>query len=181
MFMRKIYKKAAPYLIALLFAPTVLYLSCVILSVFTFSNMSVFGYGFYVAMSDNMYPAIKPSDVVITRLCGPEDVQEGDMITINSFAYYTVETYKSTCRLVSVLSDENGVPEQLLTKGDTNTYNHDPISADRLIGKVTGRIPWIGIILSIKQQTILLVVVLCWAVAIAMIVLRRRARKRLVK
>jgi len=172
-------KLALAFVIFMFLTPSALRQSHAALYAFTFEpNRSVLNYSFYVVASDDMFPTLQSRDIVIMRLCGPEEVKEGDIIAINPFLTEASLSRKSTRRLVSVLSESNDNSRVwLIVKGDSILCNEEQISAEQFRGKVTGKIPLVGSILYIKPTTMLLMYLFCWSLALFVVVqllLRRR-------
>ena len=73
---------------------------------------------------------INKGDVVITKTCSYEDLQEYDVIT------YLNSKGVLICHRVIKLYEENG-NKYILTRGDANNANDMPIKAEALRGRVT--------------------------------------------
>ena len=151
---------------------------------FTFNRIrlnlseAIFDYRIYSITSESMEPAIKQGDIIIVRMCAPEDVQVGDVIT-TSLTHSTVLTQ----RLVRILTEWNGEAGLwFITKGDAKIVKNPPISADQLIGKVTGRLANMGWILSSRWllPIMLLVNAVCWGLTLFMLqrLVHRRDREK---
>jgi len=63
---------------------------------------------------------------------------------------------------------------------DGTTFFNEPIPAEQLLGKVVGRIPWLGMILNINPMVINLMYPFCWGIALIMIIMLviQRRKKR---
>jgi len=179
--MRLFFKKSALYFIILLFlAPLVLNFSFSILFGYTFFRYQyVFGYSFFVENVDSFYMTAKSGDIAIIRWCMPEEVQVGDIVAINPHSYDTIKAYKQTVRIDDILYELNGRQGIWLVKEDDGTtFFNEPIPAEQLLGKVVGRIPWLGMLININPTVHDLMFPICWGVAIFMIIMRRRIKKQ---
>ena len=142
-------------------------------------DKSMFGCRFYSIISNSMEPAIKRGDTIIVRLCGPEDVRIGEIVTVNPDpnAITTMLTHRLV-RILTELDGESGL--WFVTKGDANVGEDHPITADQLIGKVIARVPNMGWFKR-TPLTAVLVVLLCWGLGVFVLIrlaLRGRHKSR---
>ena len=113
-------------------------------------DKSLFGYRYYVVLTDSMAPAFYSGDMVIIRRCKADRVAEGDIITFNpsseSNAYLTH-------RVTEKLSDYQGTGVTCFrTKGDANdSADSFLIDEQRIIGVVAFSIPKLGIMIRFVQ------------------------------
>jgi len=112
------------------------------------------GYQLFVVQSGSMEPAIKTGSVVFVSQA--KDYKEGDMIA------YTATTFRDvvTHRIISVMNDERG--QKFSTKGDANNSpDPTPVTKDKILGKVSWPIPYVGYLVSFaKTQMGLIVLVI---------------------
>ena len=94
---------------------------------------NIFGYTFFEVATGSMADTIEIGDAVIVEIT--KEVQEDDIIV-----YQDGENF-ITHRLIEI--NENG---ELITKGDANNTEDDPISKEQVLGKVIKIIPNLGII-----------------------------------
>jgi signal peptidase I len=148
-------------------------------------SKSFFGYRCYNVLTSSMSPAIKQGDMILVKMCAPETVKLGDIIS-----YSPESNIVLTHRVKQIVTEPND--ESLLrfiTKGDANQIEDPPVSADRLIGKVTGRLPGVGnasaairghlVWRLLAGLLILLLTVFCWGLAVLIFVLARRKHRGL--
>ncbi|MDI3498668.1 signal peptidase I [Archaeoglobus sp.] len=109
--------------------------ACILLLLF-FSGS--FGYHPSVVGSGSMRPAIEVGDVVIVKKVSADEIRVGDVIQ------YYAEHYTVTHRVVDIM--QRGEQKIFITKGDANDVVDDPVSADRVVGKVVFVIPRIGLV-----------------------------------
>ncbi|MEM2191933.1 MAG: signal peptidase I [Archaeoglobaceae archaeon] len=87
--------------------------------------------------SGSMSPSIETGDVIIVLKTNPDNLNIGDVIQ------YMADGYTVTHRIIDIYDTENG--RFFITKGDANEIPDDPVSADRVIGKVVFVIPKVGL------------------------------------
>lgn len=107
-----------------------------------------FGYGAAVVLSGSMEPTIAIDELIIVR--AQEDYTVGDIVV-----YQTGRT-PIVHRIVSI----DG--EDVITRGDANNTNDDPIAFSRIKGKVILHIPYMGMVVRLLKTppaTILLIVI----------------------
>ena len=97
----------------------------------------VFGLQIFVVMSGSMEPHYHVGSIIFVKDVPPESLQIGDDITFR-IGDKTVATH----RIVEILPD--GSSRRFRTKGTANTTVDDPVSQDRVMGKVIGTIPLLG-------------------------------------
>lgn len=97
-----------------------------------------------IVLSGSMEPAMPVGGVVITRSTTPSDVRAGDIITFALTHDLSGSSLPlATHRVVKVIDD--GTRRGFVTKGDANA-SADPavVPADRLVGRVSLVIPYLG-------------------------------------
>ena len=113
-------------------------------------DKSLFGYRYYVVLTDSMAPAFRSGDMVLVRRCGADAIKTGDIITFNpssgSDAYLTH-------RVTEKLPDYQGTGVTCFrTKGDANdTEDSFLIDETRVIGVVKVSVPKLGMIIRFVQ------------------------------
>ena len=81
-----------------------------------------FGYTYFQILTGSMEKEIKVDDIVVVKI--GNDVKENDIVS------YRNEDVIVTHRIVEIKDDE------IVTKGDANNANDDPIKKENVIGKV---------------------------------------------
>ena len=97
----------------------------------------LFGYQLYGVLSGSMEPKYGVGSVVYVKNMDPYEVKIGDAITFYIEGNDTVATH----RVIEI----NLVEQSFITKGDANkSVDGEPISFERLIGRVDFNIPLLG-------------------------------------
>ena len=94
---------------------------------------NIFGYTFFEVATGSMADTIEIGDVVVVEIT--KEIQEDDIIVYQDGDNFI------THRLLEI--KDNG---ELITKGDANNTEDDPISNEQVLGKVIKIIPSLGII-----------------------------------
>ena len=84
--------------------------------------MDIFGYSFFEVKTGSMSGTIEIGDIIIVKLTN--DVKQNDIVTFEQ------EDILVTHRII----EKQG--EEIITKGDANNTEDDPIKLDDIIGKV---------------------------------------------
>jgi signal peptidase len=132
-----------------------LFAICIIVAAVIFAmnkstQKSIFGYRYYTVLTPSMEPTYSVGDVVIVKLAGADQIEQGDVITFNpssgSDAYLTH-------RVTEKLTDYEGSGVTCFkTKGDANdTEDSFLIDSSRVVGTVAFSIPAIGYIIRFVQ------------------------------
>lgn len=110
-----------------------------------------FGFGMTVVLSGSMEPELSVDDLLIVT---PSDTYEvGDVVV------YQTQRTAVVHRIVAI----NG--EEIITRGDANNTEDDPITKENIKGKVIFAIPFIGLIVNLIKTpfgTILLLGAAIW-------------------
>lgn len=110
-----------------------------------------FGFGMTVVLSGSMEPELSVDDLLIVT---PSDTYEvGDVVV------YQTQRTAVVHRIVAI----NG--EEIITRGDANNTEDDPIAKENIKGKVIFAIPFIGLIVNLIKTpfgTILLLGAAIW-------------------
>lgn len=93
--------------------------------------VNVGGYTFFIVASGSMSGTVDINDMVIVKIT--DDYQVGDIVT------YQADGYFVTHRIISINKD------QIITKGDSNNTEDNPIGKDKIIGKVVAIFPFMAI------------------------------------
>lgn len=110
-----------------------------------------FGFGMTVVLSGSMEPELSVDDLLIVT---PSDTYEvGDVVV------YQTQRTAVVHRIVSINGDK------IITRGDANNTDDDPITKENIKGKVIFAIPFIGLIVNLIKTpfgTILLLGAAVW-------------------
>lgn len=110
-----------------------------------------FGFGMTVVLSGSMEPELSIDDLLIVT---PSDSYEvGDVVV------YQTQRTAVVHRIVSINSEE------IITRGDANNTDDDPITKENIKGKVVCAIPFVGLIVNLIKTpvgTILLLGIAIW-------------------
>lgn len=94
-----------------------------------------FGVGSAVVLSGSMEPAVSVGDLLI--------ISEGNNYQVGDIVVYQSGRIAVTHRIVSISGDE------VITRGDANNAEDEPISLERIKGKVVMIIPFVGYLVKI--------------------------------
>lgn len=113
-------------------------------------NKSLFGFRYYIVLTDSMVPEFSSGDMVFVKRTGADSIKEGDIITFNpssgSDAYLT---HRVTAKIANY---ENTGVTCFKTKGDANNSEDSfLIDESRVIGKVQFHVPKLGVIVRFVQ------------------------------
>ena len=103
-----------------------------------FSVPKLFGYQIYNVLTQSMEPAMPVGSAIYVKRCDPQALRQGDIITFRlSEATGLVETHR--------VVENDTASQELVTKGDANALpDVDPVSYERVVGKVVMCIPVLG-------------------------------------
>ena len=143
----KILKKILKYLSNFLIGILVLFClyAISVTTLFKQSYVNVFGYTFFVVATGSMSGTINVNDAVIVKIT--------DKFKVNDIITYMNDGYFITHRVISIKGDE------IITKGDINNTEDDPINYNNVIGKVSFIFPF-SIIFEILGSLILIFIVI---------------------
>ena len=108
--------------------------SIIQINVFNKDYANIFGYTFLQVKTGSMEDTIHVNDIVIEKI-----LKDKNNIKVNDIISYKEENYIITHRVIEVRDDK------IITKGDANNAEDDPIAKDAVIGKVTKIVPNISI------------------------------------
>lgn len=111
---------------------------------------SLFGYRYYVVLTDSMKPEFSSGDMAFVKITGADNIEENDIITFNPSSGGTAYL---THRVTEKLTNYEGTGVTCFkTKGDANDSEDSfLIDESRLIGKVQFSVPKLGIIVRLVQ------------------------------
>ena len=117
-------------------------------------DKSIFGYRYYNVLTPSMTPTIPVGSAVFVKMMEPSELVKGDIIT---YSTSTDGKIVVTHRIEEVILDDVGL--RFITKGDANNVTDlNPVFAEKVIGKVSLWIPYLGSILVYMQERIGLVI-----------------------
>ena len=142
---------------------------------FSFStspDKALFGYRYYTILTPSMSPAYNVGDMIFVQLKGPEDINEGDVITFNPSQYS--DAYL-THRVTEKIVDYQGTGVTCFrTRGDANDSEDSfLIESDRVIGTVNFGIPYLGFVVRFIQLRWYIVLPIVIMVAVFFYLLKR--------
>lgn len=146
----------------------------VIVSAFLFSystdeKKSIFGYRFYEVLSGSMRPTIDIGELVVIKMCNPEDVQVGDIVTKS---VSTDGSLTLTHRVIEKYDDPETGALMVVTQGDDNQSADVAMPADEVIGTMQMHIPYLGYVVGFVKGNLLFVVFFALALAVLFTALR---------
>lgn len=107
---------------------------------------SLFGYKLYIVESGSMMPALKINSIIVVKNTSPEKIKVGDIITYNTSVDGSIVSHR-----VADIGKNN---EYFITRGDANNVEDpNPVSKDKIIGKVNFSIPYVGYIFTLLRST----------------------------
>lgn len=125
---------------------------------FTGQEPSLLGHRLYIVESGSMLPALKINSMLIAKELPSNEIKIGDILTFSG----KNADVKITHRVVKI--ENNG--ESFITRGDANnTDDPNPVTKDRVIGKVIFSIPFIGLIFKILENPIAIGILVILGVA----------------
>lgn len=122
-----------------------------------------FGYGSAVVLSGSMEPTLKIDDLIFVK--AQDSYEVDDIVVFQDGQNLTVH------RLISI--DE----KTAITKGDANNVADEPITPDRIVGKVCGRIPFVGVVARALKTPVGVVILLGGALLLAEISYRNEKKE----
>ncbi len=120
---KSIFKKIA-YVILILLVTLCLY-TFLMTDILKKDYANVFGYTYFVVSTGSMSGTIEVNDIIFVKV-GNKDVKKNDIVTYKDKSGVMV-----THRVVEVLGNK------IITKGDVNNSEDDPISKSDIVGRVT--------------------------------------------
>lgn len=112
----------------------------------------ILGYKFFIVLTGSMEPELMVGDIVIVKSVNPKEIETKDIITFQSKESNNIITH----RVKEIKSNEEN---QFITKGDANNVEDpNPVDSDKVIGKVVGHAPKIGLLIQILQNNVIKIV-----------------------
>ena len=125
----------------------------IIVSSINGKHFNILGYKAYMVTTDSMQPSINAGDIVIVKNGKKDKIGQGDVITFNQ------NDEVITHRVIKNITEENNV--EYITKGDNNnTEDTFKVKYDDVIGKMVITIPYLGKIISILDNKIIILILL---------------------
>lgn len=125
----------------------------IIVSSINGKNFNILRYKAYIVTTDSMQPSINAGDIVIVKNGKKDKIGQGDVITFNQ------NDEVITHRVIKNITEENNV--EYITKGDNNnTEDTFKVKYDDVIGKMVITIPYLGKIISILDNKIIILILL---------------------
>lgn len=121
-----------------------IYLIIFIMEIAQSMGKPIFGYQFYYLASGSMEPTLHIGDKILVK--ATDNFEIGDVITFTEDGGQNYTTH----RVVSINDDI------VVTKGDANTGNDDPIHLSNIMGKMIKKADFVKFILDIKYPLIAL-------------------------
>jgi signal peptidase I len=109
-----------------------------------------FGVGVSVVLTDSMKPEFSGGDVIFVTKSANYGV--GDVVVFTDGRIPTVH------RIIEINGDE------IITKGDNNNAADQPITADRILGKVRFSVPYVGFVINVIKTPAATLVILLLAI-----------------
>ena len=118
------------------------------------------GYTPMTVLTDSMSPTFNHGDMIIIKKCDPDTLQVGDIVTFHTIIEneYALNTH----RIIDIIESPTGL-RTFTTKGDNNVIaDQRSIVSGDIVGRYTGRIPYIGYVMQFLSSSIgfLIVIVL---------------------
>ena len=116
--------------------------------------MNIFGYSFFQVKTGSMSGTMEVGDIIIVKLT--KDANKDDIIT------YEKDNILITHRIVEIQE------EKIITKGDANNSEDEPISKDKVIGKVVYVFKniqvWKNVFKSLEVYTLLIITLVLFGI-----------------
>ncbi|NLM46967.1 MAG: signal peptidase I [Firmicutes bacterium] len=107
---------------------------------------AVAGHQMYIVLSGSMKPTFDTGSLIFVRPVSADAIVPGDIITFRSENTNSLTTH----RVVDVLQNSDGI--SFVTRGDANnTDDPNPVSADKVVGRMVFCLPYIGYLMSFAQ------------------------------
>ncbi len=128
----------------------------IIINIFSLFNLSVMGFRNFIISSGSMDHNLKINDIII--------VKKSNNYRINDIITYKKNDEFITHRIVSITENE------IITKGDANNINDEPITKDIVIGKVVYKYKFIGFIFYLFSKPIFLILTFVIGIIITILI-----------
>ncbi len=141
----KVLKKISSFISAIIFIVCLLLLAVVMITPKGENGskvVNIAGYSIMSVLTGSMEPEYNVGDLVIIKKTNTDELKVKDVITFYSPAP-GIEGAIVTHRINDII-EENG-QRKFETKGDNNeTIDNEDVPEDKVIGKVQGKIPYVG-------------------------------------
>ena len=125
----------------------VLILSALILITAPFAVPRFFGYQVYGILTDSMYPAYRPGDLIYVKEVSADAIRPGDVI---AYTAGTATEFVISHRVLRTDKENHS----FITKGDSGkSEDMTPVVFSRLKGRVVCRIPLLGRLCGLFENT----------------------------
>ena len=135
---------------------TIITLSLLLLSIFSFNHTSIFGFRMYKVLTGSMEPNIHVSDTILIK--ESNNYKKGDIVTYKDKNEYV------THRIVSV-NDDN-----IITKGDANNTEDEPIKKKDIIGKVIFKVSMLSFLVYLLNKPIIWILIFIIGILIIFVI-----------
>lgn len=97
-----------------------------------------------VVVSGSMEPNINKGDLLFLQGVDPEDIEVGDVIVYDAHGLWVGAPEDPIVhRVIDIIEEDNKL--YFVTKGDANNNkDKEPVPGGRVLGKVIGRVPYVG-------------------------------------
>ena len=133
------------------------------LKIFNKEYINFCGYTIFQVITGSMSGTIEIKDIVIVRITN--DVKENDIITYKSGENFV------THRIISI---DN---EKIITKGDANNSEDDPIKQEDIVGKVIYIIPNIAIWINVLKTPQVIIAIIITIITVSILFRKSDVKK----
>ena len=126
------------------------------LNIFSFYEKSFFGFRIYKVGSGSMEPNLKINDVII--------IKKSNNYEINDIVTYQNDNEYVTHRIISINDKE------IITKGDANNTEDNPITRDQIVGKLIYKFHVLGFISLLLSKPVAWILLLVIGLAITYLI-----------
>ena len=111
-----------------------------------------FGFGVSVVLSGSMEPALSVNDLVIVR--ATDSYEKDDIVVYQSGSSLVIH------RIISISGDE------VITQGDANNTQDEPINLSDVMGKAVAHIPFVGALILFLKTRVGFILIIAAAIAL---------------
>lgn len=101
-------------------------------------------------LSGSMTPTLRPGDIVVVRPTPVAELRVGDVIT---FQPVSGDPSLTTHRIVQIIASDDDV-QQVITRGDANNVDDDPIIPAQINGQVIYSVPFVGYLTTTRNAAL---------------------------
>lgn len=139
------------FLVIVMYNITLLYMSYID----KFETPNFYIYKAYIITTTSMEPAINKDDVIIIKKCKGNELKIDDIVTFKQNGEII------THRIVDIIEAEEQQDINYITKGDNNNLDDEqPVIEENIEGKVIATIPYLGRIVKILKNGIIIILVI---------------------